>query len=679
MSQTQQQSSTLIGRPKTIRTIKMDTMPDWMDDETQMLLREFSNNGVMSVRFTPAEQHVLTKQKQMPISQWSEKYRILEASSIRGRWQNIYTPYLVDIMDAANMPGVETVIMCKSPQTGGSECGHNLVGYCIDRLPGPVMYVFPDEKTARENARDRIIPMITSSPKLSKYLTGNADDMSMYHIALVHMHIYLAWAGSVSRLGNKPIRVLILDELDKYSDPVNEARSEDLATKRTTTWRSRRKIFKISTPTTVDGPIWQAFTEEANCRFRYYVECPDCKKMHMMEFKNISWPNKGEKDEPKAEEVYSKNLAYYVCPECGSCWTDDMRNEAVRNGCWREEETKLSVAKYIEEYQPKKVGFHVPAWLSYFVSLSEIAMAYLKYSQTDDLAEYKNFQNQYAAEPWRQILEMRSEESVLERCDDRPRGMVPGPIDGKPRVVAIFAGVDTMLRWFRYVIRAVGFGNPDESWLIECGAAYSFEELEEKLIHRTFTDAEGTEYKVKAIIIDAMGERQRTYAVYNWARQYNGYVFVCQGSQRLNTATWRMTNLEYYPTVDSKTMRIPGGLQLYRLDTTYYKNMLAAKMAIPVESPGAFHLHNNADDNLAEYVKEMTAEEWDPEEKGGMWVMNSKSKGNHAWDCEYYIQALADILQVRTWGVEKKERPKVVPVQKPISVTDRLSRFRARR
>ena len=41
----------------------------------------------------------------------------------------------------------------QKPQTGGSECGHNIVGYCIDRYPGPVMYVFPDELTARENAR----------------------------------------------------------------------------------------------------------------------------------------------------------------------------------------------------------------------------------------------------------------------------------------------------------------------------------------------------------------------------------------------------------------------------------------------------------------------------------------------------------------------------------------------
>ena len=33
---------------------------------------------------------------------------------IPGKWKNIFTPYLVGIMDAAGTPGVETVIICKS-------------------------------------------------------------------------------------------------------------------------------------------------------------------------------------------------------------------------------------------------------------------------------------------------------------------------------------------------------------------------------------------------------------------------------------------------------------------------------------------------------------------------------------------------------------------------------------
>ena len=632
--------------------------------------------------FSTGERHVYQVHKPIPVSEWAERYRVLESAAVRGPWRNVFTPYLRDIMDSCTMPGVETVIMCKSPQTGGSECGHNLVGYCIDRSPGPVMYVFPDENTARENARDRIIPMIMSSPRLRKYLTGNPDDLSNLHVKLAHMSIHLAWSGSVSRLGNKPIRILILDELDKYSNPTNEARSEVLAEKRTTTWRSRRKIIKISTPTTEDGPIWQAFTNEANARFRYYVRCPDCGDVHLMAFEHIYWPNKDTNQEPSAETVYSERLATYVCPKCGSHWDDQHRDLAVRAGFWREEETGKTVAEYVKEFKPKKLGFHIPAWISYFVSLSEVARAYLRWKETGNMSEQRDFANQYLAEPWHEQFDKRTPEEILLRCDDRPRGSVPGMVEGKKRVAALIAGVDTQLRYFRYVIRAIGFGETAESWLVQEGVAPTFQALDDLFFRSEYQDADGNHHKVRAVIIDAMGEQRRTAAVYDWASRNKGRVFPSQGVHHLVGGTWRMSQLEYFPTIDGRTQKIPGGLTLYRLDSTYYKNMLASRIAVAPTDPGAFHLHNNHDGQLDAYAREMTAEVWDMEEKGGTWV-NEQRKPNHAWDCEYLAQALADIMQIKKWSLEakpktQKQPPKPVTQPTRMSVHDRLAAMKRR-
>ena len=264
-------------------------IPKWLPPSLALWLRQRmaerpEGKLTVATRFSKGERAAMKRRRPVPISAWAEKHRILEMSAIRGRWRNVFTPYLTGIMDVSGLPGVETVIICKSPQTGGSECGHNIVGYCIDRLPGPVMYVFPDELTARENAKDRIIPMIEASPRLRQYMTGYGDDASSLRINLLHMPIYLGWSGSVSRLGNKPIRILILDELDKYKNPKNEASSESLAEKRTTTWRTRRKVVKISTPTTDDGPIWKALTEEAGARFDFWVRCPHCGFFQHMDF-----------------------------------------------------------------------------------------------------------------------------------------------------------------------------------------------------------------------------------------------------------------------------------------------------------------------------------------------------------------------------------------------------------
>ena len=156
-----------VPKPEPARRVTLRTsVPRWLPP---VVAAEVSAHAAadrsVHFQFSRGERKIMRRRKPVPVSQWAEKYRIVEMSSIPGKWKNLFTPYLTGIMDAAGTPGVETVIICKSPQTGGSECGHNFVGWCIDRSPGPVMYVFPDEITARENARDRIIPMITGSPR----------------------------------------------------------------------------------------------------------------------------------------------------------------------------------------------------------------------------------------------------------------------------------------------------------------------------------------------------------------------------------------------------------------------------------------------------------------------------------------------------------------------------------
>lgn len=637
--------------------------------------------GKFKFRFSLTERRLMRYKKPIPVSVWAEKHRVLQGGSIPGRWQNLFTPYLVGIMDAAGTPGIETVIICKSPQTGGSEAGHNLVGWCIDHNPGAVMYVYPDQDTARDNARDRIIPMLRDSPRLKSYLTGKEDDLSANRINLLHMPIYLAWSGSVSRLGNKPIRTLILDELDKYQDSKNEATSQILAEKRTTTWRNRRHIFKISTPTTEDGPIWQAFTVEAGARFDYWVKCPHCGAMQLMDFERISWPGKGGEKDPAPEEVLAHKQAFYPCIECGVAWNDEDRNLAVRAGEWRERTSGLELHNHLRANKLVKVGFHIPAWLSYFVSLSEVASVFLEYKRSGTLNALKNLQNQYKAEPWQPDIVGRSDSEILALCDDRPRGMVPAAIAGKERVSCLLAGVDTQGQsdargYFPYVIRAWGYGEAEESWLVQAGNARNLRELEQILWGTAYKTPEGREFPVKACMIDAMGAR--TSEIYRWALAHRGRVFPWQGKRSLEQP-YTPSMQEYFPDARGRKIRIPGGMNLWKCDTTFFKSDLARKLAIAPGESGAFHLHSNFKGELQEYAREMSAEVWDDEEMA--WV-NPKNRANHFWDCEVMCLALAYILNVRFAKSQEDMKPKAKkPESKPremraASVADKLGKWR---
>ena len=483
--------------------------------------------------------------------------------------------------------------------------------------------------------------MITASPRLREYMTGCGDDASSLRINLAHMPIYLGWSGSVSRLGNKPIRTLILDELDKYKNPKNEATSETLAEKRTTTWRTRRHIVKISTPTTEDGPIWRAFNEEAGSRFDYHVRCPHCGMWQKMLFERIGWPGKDTDAEPPAEDVLARRLAYYPCEHCGAVWDDSDRDRAVRLGEWRERGSGLSLTALLAGRPPAKLGFHIPAWLSYFVSLSEVAAAHLAYRESGKLDDLKNLQNQYKAEPWVVEHAERVEDGILSLCDDRPRGVIPGPVNGRERVCALLAGVDTQGSYFRYVLRAFGYGRSEESWLVQCGSVNSLESLDELLWASQYQDAAGREMPVYAAMIDAMGGR--TAEIYRYAVRHRGRVFPWQGVQSM-TQPYTPSPQEYVTDARGNKVRIPGGVNLWRCDTTFFKNDLAAKLAIAPDDPGAFHLHSNDRGELLQYARELCAEVFDPEK--GVWL-NPKGRPNHFWDCEVMALALAYVLGVR--------------------------------
>lgn len=668
----------------------MDQLPGCIHPETRAAVARLTvERGpiVWQWSFGRGERAVLRHRKPIPASQWAERHRVVHDSSRPGRWHNRVTPYIVGVMDAAFFPSVQNVNLMKCPQSAGTEGVHNCIGYTIDRAPGPVLYVYPDETTARENAQDRIIPMLKASPRLREYLTGTSDDMGSLRIRLAHLTIYMAWSGSAARLGNKPIRYLVLDELDKYQGSKREATAEALAEKRVITWGKRAIIWKLSTPTVVDGPIHRAFTQ-SEARFRYHVVCPHCGCELLMDFEHIHWPA----DCADPVLLKSRSLGWYECPHCASPdepkrgrWTDADRDLAVQNGLWREETSGLELHEHLEQYRPISVGFHIPAWISPFVSLSEIASKALEYQLNPTLELLKDVQNNYKAEPWEAQYETRDEDVILNLRDDRPRGAVPGPLPaaspgGAPqeRVAAVLAAVDTQLRYFRYSIRAFGYGEEAESWLIQEGVAPTLHALDELFWRSEYLDALDRPFKVRAVIIDAMGDPQRTAQVYAWATKNRGRVFPAQGVHAPATPV-AYAPQEYFPGLKGERVKIPGGILLHKVDTTMFKGVLASKLSIAASDPGAFHLHSG--DGLLAYAKEMCAEVWNPEKN--LWD-NPKGRPNHAWDCEYLLWALHWML-----GIAKKRRPGAPrpaaksqspkPVPRPAgSIADRLAAFSRR-
>ena len=134
---------------------------------------------------------------------------------------------------------------------------------------------------------------------------------------------------------------------------------------------------------------------------------------------------------------------------------------------------------------------------------------------------------------------------------------------------------------------------------------------------------------------------ESTSEVYDFVRVHPGRVVAFQGVDTRRMATplsW--SNIEFYPGTKKP---IPGTVKLLRADVTFFKNILAGKLEIAPEDPGAFHLHA---ETTEDYARHMTAEYIDEEKQ--IWMCPA-GRANHYWDCEVMALVAAEVLRVRFW------------------------------
>ena len=614
-------------------------------------IRREAGRWVLPVRWSRAERRAMRKKRQVPVSEWAERCRVLPSTARHGGpWRNSSAAYLAGIMDASFFPSVEEIIVCAAPQTGKTEAVYTCLGYASDMRPGNAMIVFPDEQTAKDNAKDRLAPMFSDSSALREHLTGYTDDLGAIKIKLRHMIMYLAWSNSPSRLANRPAMYGYADEEDKYPTTASkkEASPVDLLKKRMRTFVGVRKLWRTSSPTIETGPIWTALTKEAQVVFDFHARCPECGRYQVLAFGDgdsrhgIKW-TAGVRDPLVIEGSHD---AWYQCAHCDAKWDDAVRDRAVRDGQWRTRPAKGSTAPSVElsaalrSRKPLRIGFHLPAWLSPFVPLWECAAAFLK--TLGDKNKLKDFLNGFSALPWKHIEAARKEDVVLKLADDRPAGIVPG--GGK--VAAVVAGVDTQDNGFWYEIRAFGYGLYPDSWCVRHGFVQGFDNLERILLNDQYLDTEGNAYHVALVCQDAMGHK--TKEVYDFCRKHRGRVLPTKGFER-RAQPFMFGNIEYYP--GSKTP-IPGGLQIVNFDTNYFKNSVSTSMAVTPVDPGCWRYNSELD---AEYARQLCAEGIDP--KTGLWA-NPHEKANHGWDCAVLCLLAVEVLGVRFWALPNAPKKK---------------------
>lgn len=567
--------------------------------------------------------------EQITVSEWAEKYRMLDSktSAIPGPWSNDITPYLVGVMDEFNNYETQKIIFVKPTQVGGTEALQNMIGYIVMQDPAPTMVVYPTETLAKSVSENRLQPMLKITPELAKRFDENSQ---LLELQFDGMYLTLAGSNSPSGLASKPIRFVLMDEVDKYpGSSGKEADPIKLAIERTKTFHDK-KIYITSTPTLKTGHIWKE-KESADIEKHYFVPCPHCGEYIELKFSNIRFP-----DEEDMSYIDRAEFATYVCQECGCIITDADKNNMIRHGEWR-------IVRHNTKYV-RSVVFWINTLYSPFVRWADIVKEFL--TTKDDPETFQNFINSWLAEPWEDTKLKTSAELVLERQTELPEYIVPS------WAKLLTAGVDVQESSLYWSIRA--WGDYLTSQNVAHGQALSFDDID-NVMNAQYMNENGEPMIVNLCLVDS---GDQTDMVYDFCATHSDYALPVKGSSHAQLSNYKLSKVNR---PDSKAM----GITLVLVDGGAYKDMIVGRMQRP-NGRGSWMVYKGCD---MEYATQVTAEHKVSVKRGNttkqVWQTKTNHADNHYLDTEVYNAAAADILGVRQLHLMNEENVTVPEYKLP--------------
>lgn len=508
------------------------------------------------------------------VSEWADSHRMLPYTAAEpGRWRTARTPYLREIMDTLSTGSpFERVVMMKGAQTGGTEAGLNWLGYIIHNAPGLVMLVQPSLDMVRRNTVTRIDPLIAASPVLHELVSAPRSrdaGNSLFRKSFPGGQLVMTGANSAIGLRSTPVRYLFLDEVDGYpGDADGEGDPVALAIQRTATFRGRRKILMVSTPTLKGYSRIEAAFLESDQRF-YHVPCLHCGDMAAITWARIRWPEGRQQD------------AYLVCDACGGVHHEHDKPRLLECGRW----------KPTAEGDGRTAGFHLSALYSPWESWAEIAVEHGKVRK--DPPRLQVWVNTRLGESWEdQAGDTVPADPLMARREDWGDGLPEG-------IAVLTAGVD--VQGDRLELQIVGWGRDEECWVIDYRVIWGdpsgprvWADLDLALQGSYAHPGAAPDLPIRAIAIDTGGHH--TKAAYEFCRtRLARRIWAIKGRGGPGVPVWPRR-----PTRANK-----GKIPLFIIGVDAVKDAVYARLKLTEPGPGAIHFHRRLD---AEYFRQLTAE-----------------------------------------------------------------------
>lgn len=625
----------------------------------------------------------------MSVPDWADEYRHLSSAvgAVGGPWQTSRVEVARGPMMAVTEPGVRVVTAMTCTQTLKTELLTNTFGYYAHLDPSPMLLLEPKDEMASAFSKERLTPMINSSPALRAIMgdrkSRTSDDTIQYK-QFPGGFLAISSAGSPSNLAMRAIRVVLLDEIDKY-ETTKEGDPVTLAEERMATFFTSSLAIRACSPTWVEtSRIYRSYLESD--QRRPFCACPHCGHWQSLDFfKHVEW----EKDE---DGTHKPETAAIYCEGCGAAWSEADRvrmcttRGAIRHyqtreftcNCRRNSEGEPVVTKHEpmvdrcwdwdEEHQvgyatcpdcgERRVsnyhaGFQVSKLYSPFTTIVALAKKWMTSSEDPELKQ--TFFNTQLGIPYQAEVSKAVDKHWLASRREMYQAPVP---EG---VLVLTAGLDVQSGGSnnegRVEVELVGWGLGEESWSIETEVFYGdpakpdvWAQVDEYLL-KGFRHQRGFELFISAACIDSGGGA--TQDVYNFARPRVGRnVWAIKGASD-KSGQWS----PIWPAAakEARHQKYRTGFKPVILGVNAAKESIRQRLLIKDAGPGYCHFSQETPES---WLEQLTSEQLIIEKRMGVRIRSwrlPKGVANEGLDCRVYAYAaLQGLYHTRRFNMDRQ-------------------------
>lgn len=575
---------------------------------------------------------VLMPRERETVDAFADRTRWLADGAEAGRWRTDRTPYWRYPMRIMGHPRVSRVSIAAASQTGKTTAVENVVGFWFTYDPANTMWMWPTEEGAAFYNKSKFIPAIEASPEWSALLrTQTQEDKQGLLVQFTGGLLLFRGSNAQAKSRGVACKFRVADEIDALE--FERERLHDLE-QRGAAYPGGKTVLTSIPGDENDGIDLELKAAEAGgAVHRYHVPCPACGVYQVLAFEHLKWEG-GAKPENKD---HARATACYACPHCAAAirehdkpwmlswgvWvpsSGSIEGEAEagdRPGGWVDKrpepgESGLKPLPGVRVEYGSKVDPEHPAPHMGFGGLSALYSPWVAWGQIAyDWCEAggnvtKTFVNGVLAQAWSPKGEGIDVDECLKLClpvdvaggggGDKGLarlnrrmgayrlGEMPEPPEDAPqdRILVLTMGVDLQRDSAYWVVR--GWSQKLlRSWLLGFGRvrcpitnkAESALQLE-ALVQKRFGSGAAA-VRASRIAIDS-GDGLRTGEVYEFARQWPNRVWACKGASGQGGVVAYVTELTTIDKYGDPPKRIPGGLQLLKVNTHHFKSEMLGRL-----------------------------------------------------------------------------------------------------